>query len=166
MADIDNNKLIGLLVISWGGLLLTQEHIYKKKRKRIQWVRPWIRKRDSKGAYYSVINDLRLTDKENFWKKNQRKTIGNHSYTFILFKEKSKLCVSTFFYTVQIDNVYQKVLYNSCFFLFLRHEIQKTKEHILHKWGSLCFTQKNNFCIMNKTKLIWFYSLYKNYFFE
>ena len=30
--------------------------------------RPWIRKRDSKGAYYSIINDLRLTDKEDFRK--------------------------------------------------------------------------------------------------
>ena len=29
MAGIDNNKLIGLLIISWDGLLLSQEH---KKR--------------------------------------------------------------------------------------------------------------------------------------
>ena len=29
MADIDN-ELIGLLIISWGCLLLSQEHIYKK----------------------------------------------------------------------------------------------------------------------------------------
>ena len=27
---------------------------------------------------------------------------------------------------------------------------------------SLCFTQKNNFCIMTKIKLDWFYSLYRN----
>ena len=26
--------------------------------------------------------------------------------------------------------------------------------------------KKNNFCIMNKIKLVWFYSLYRNYFFE
>ena len=32
--------------------------------------------------------------------------------------------------------------------------------------ASLWFTQKNNFCIMNKIKLIWFYSLYRNYFFS
>ena len=31
MADIDNNKLTGLLIISWGGLLLSQEHIEKKR---------------------------------------------------------------------------------------------------------------------------------------
>ena len=30
MVDIGNNKLIGLLIISWGGLLLSQEHMWKK----------------------------------------------------------------------------------------------------------------------------------------
>ena len=49
MEDIDNNKLMGVLIITGGGLLLRQEHI-KEKRKRRQWVRRWIRKRDSKGA--------------------------------------------------------------------------------------------------------------------
>ena len=58
-----------------------------------------------------------------------------------------------FLYIVQVDTVYQKVLYNSCLFLLLRHG------------ASLCFTQKNNFCIMNKIKLVWFYSLYRNLFF-
>ena len=28
------------------------------------------------------------------------------------------------------------------------------------------FTKKNNFCITNKIKLPWFYSLYRNYVFE
>ena len=32
------------------------------------WVRLRIRKRDSKGAYYLVINDVSLTDKEDFRK--------------------------------------------------------------------------------------------------
>ena len=47
MEDIDSNKLMGLLIIVGGNLLLGQEHI-KERRKRRQWVRPWIRKRDSK----------------------------------------------------------------------------------------------------------------------
>ena len=67
MVDIDNNKLIGLLIITGLVLLLSQEHI-KERRKQRQHVRPWIRKRDNKGAYYSIINDLRLTDKEDFRK--------------------------------------------------------------------------------------------------
>ena len=62
MTDIDNNKLMVLLITAGGGLLLSQECV-KERRKRRQWVRPWIRKRDSKGAYYSIISYLRLTDK-------------------------------------------------------------------------------------------------------
>ena len=65
IVDVDKRKLMGLLIIAGGGLLLSQEHI-KQRRKRRPWVRPWIRKSDSKGAYYSIINDLRLTDKEDF----------------------------------------------------------------------------------------------------
>ena len=41
---------MGLPIIAGGGLPLSEEHI-KERRKRGQWVRPWIRKRDSKGAY-------------------------------------------------------------------------------------------------------------------
>ena len=41
---------------------------YQKRRQQRQWVRPWIRKRDSKGSNYSIINNPRLTDKENFRK--------------------------------------------------------------------------------------------------
>ena len=53
--------------------------------------------------------------------------------------------------------VYQKVLYNSCFFLFLRHVIQKTKELMLSE-ASLCFTQKNIFLYneLNQTGLVLF----------
>ena len=29
-------------------------------------MRPWIRKRDSKRAYYSIINDVRLMHEEDF----------------------------------------------------------------------------------------------------
>ena len=67
MVDIDSKKLMGLSIIPGGGLLLTQKHI-KERRKRRQRVRPWTRKRDSKEAYYLIINGLRLTDKEDFRK--------------------------------------------------------------------------------------------------
>ena len=59
---------MGLLIIAGGGLLLSQEHI-KERRKQRQWVHPWIKKRDNKGAYISnKHNDLRLTDIEDFRK--------------------------------------------------------------------------------------------------
>ena len=34
MEDIDNNKLMGLLIIAAGGLLLSKDHI-KERRKRL-----------------------------------------------------------------------------------------------------------------------------------
>ena len=43
------------------------------------------------------------------------------------------------FYTAQVDTVYQKNLYNSSLFLFLRHGIQKTNEHVQYKQYSNCF---------------------------
>ena len=73
MAGTDNNKLIGLLTISWDSLLLSQEHKRKEKAKTMG--HPWIRKRDSKGPYCSIINDLRLTDKGNFGKKISEKPL-------------------------------------------------------------------------------------------
>ena len=58
MADIDN-KLMGFLIIAGGSLLLSQERRKQRKQVRFQ-----IRKRDSKGAYYSIINDLSWADKD------------------------------------------------------------------------------------------------------
>ena len=95
MADIGRNKLMRLLIIAGGGLLLRQEYI-KQRRKRRQWVRPLIRKRDSKGKYYSIINDHRLTDKVDFRKYPEtntfilhvailKKTIDSHACTFLIF---------------------------------------------------------------------------------
>ena len=56
------------------GVFSTEPRTCKERRKRRQWVRPWIRKRDSKGAYYLIINDLTLTDKEDFRKYLQINT--------------------------------------------------------------------------------------------
>ena len=54
-----------------------------------------------------------------------------------------------------MDPVYQKVIYNSCFFLLSRHGIQKNKRtYPAQVKASLCFTQKNNFCIMNKINMV------------
>ena len=67
MADIDNNKLIGLLATAGLSLLLSQEYI-KEKAKQRKWARLRIRKRDSKELYYSIKHDLSLTVKEDFRK--------------------------------------------------------------------------------------------------
>ena len=70
VADMDNNKTDGIVHNCWIGLSLSQKHI-KERRKRRQWLRLWTRKRDSKGEYYMMINDLKLTDEEDF-RKNLR----------------------------------------------------------------------------------------------
>ena len=95
MADIDNNKLMGLLTIAGGSLSFSQEHINSFMRgwlsyrnqsidlqsKSMDWLlcnnchrhervkekkNLRIRKRDSTGAYYSITHDLSLNDKEDF----------------------------------------------------------------------------------------------------
>ena len=72
-----------------------------------------------------------------------------------------------FFYTVQVDTIYQKVLFlfHACF-CFYAMEFRKQKNIFCTSEGFLCFTHKTNFCIMNKIKLVWYYLFYRNYFFE
>ena len=70
------------------------------------------------------------------------------------------------YYTVKVDTVYEKVLNNSYLLLFYVMEFRRQINIFCTSEALLCFTQKNNFCIMNKIKLVWFYSLYRNYFFE
>ena len=80
------------------------------------------------------------------------------------FKSKSKSCFSIFYILYTVDTVYQNVLCNTgCLYIM---ELKKQKNILCTREASLCLTQKNNFCIMNKIKLVWFYSIYKNYFFE
>ena len=116
-----------------------------------------MRKRDSMGAYYWIINNLSLTNKIIL--ESTHEWIHQDMCIF-----KIKIKVFPLFYTVQVDTVYQKVFDNSYLFCLLRYGIQKTKEHVLHKWGFIVFKSKNNFCTTNKIKLVWFYSLYTNYF--
>ena len=58
-----------------------------------------------------------------------------------------------------MDTVYQKVPYNSCLILFLRYGIQKKTTYYAQVRLHCVLLKENNFCIMNKIKLVWFYSL-------
>ena len=42
----------------------------KPRRNRIRktWMKDWLRKRDTKGAYVNILQELRLNDHENFRK--------------------------------------------------------------------------------------------------
>ena len=67
MAENNNNKPMGLIIIAGRSMSLSQERI-KGRRKQRKWLRLRIRKRDSKGKYYLGINNLGLTDKKDFRK--------------------------------------------------------------------------------------------------
>ena len=58
-----------------------------------------------------------------------------------------------------MDTVYQKVHCNSFLLLFLRYGIQKTTAYSAQVRLHCVLLKENNFCIMNKIKLVWFYSL-------
>ena len=119
MADIDNNILMGLLIIAEEGLLASQKRI-KAMWKQRKWLRPWIRKRDGKGVYCSIINDPSLTDKEDFRKYLRLNTLAAIPIlSFCLTKNQN--CVSPLFL---------------CLFQFLRHGIQKLK------WDFIVFYSK------------------------
>ena len=40
----------------------------KKKSRRKIWTREWLLKRNERGSYNGILNELRLTDKEDFRK--------------------------------------------------------------------------------------------------
>ena len=66
---------MGLLIIAEGSLLLSQENI-KEMRKQRKCLRLRMRKRYSKKANYSIINDLSLTGKEDSRKYLRTNTLA------------------------------------------------------------------------------------------
>ena len=69
-----------LLIIAGGSLLLSQEHIKgKRKQKKQKKNGRWKRKTDSKGAYYSIINDLSLKEKLKLFKEKLKLFVSNFS---------------------------------------------------------------------------------------
>ena len=56
---------------------------------------PWIRKRDSKRAYYSIINDVRLTHKEDF-----REYLRMNTSTFQVIQGIKILCVCFYYFSL------------------------------------------------------------------
>ena len=74
---------------------------------------------------------------------------------------KIKILCFHFFYNVQVDKKFFTTYACFCFYVI---EFKKQKNTFCTGKASLCLLKKNNFCIMNKIKLVWFYSLYRNYF--
>ena len=133
-----------------GELLLSQEHI-KERKKRTQWVHPWIRERETylKGHIFRswMISGWRI-----------KKILKS------LFKQKLKLCVSTF-YVLYKWTLFIKTFFttHACFYFYVI-EFKKWKNIFCTSEALLCFTQKNNFCIMNKIKLVFYHIPFENIF--
>ena len=144
MADIDNNILMGLLIIAEEGLLASQKRIQAMWKQR-KWLRPWMRKRDGKGVYCSIINNPSLTDKEDFRKYLRLNTLAAIPIlSFCLTKNQN--CVSPLFL---------------CLFQFLRHGIQKLKWDFIVFYSQKKKKKKKNinifdgfFLLIIKTKFI------------
>ena len=77
---------------------------------------------------------------------------------------KLKSCVSTFYILYNRTLFIKKFFTTHACFCFCVMEFRKQKNIFCTSEASLCFTQKNNFCVMNKMKLVWFCSLCTNYF--
>jgi len=46
----------------------TLEDLDKKSRDRKVWVKSWLANKDGKGAYANILQEIQLTDSENFRK--------------------------------------------------------------------------------------------------
>ena len=75
-----------------------------------------------------------------------------------------KFCVSTCFVLYKWTLTIKKLFTTHACVCFYVMELRKQRNIFCTSEPSPWFTQKNNFCIMNKIKLVWFYSLYINYF--
>ena len=57
----------------------------KKKSRRKIWTREWLLKENERGAYNGILNELRLTDKEDFRKYLRTSTfqVSQKAVTFL-----------------------------------------------------------------------------------
>ena len=135
MEDIDNNKLMKLLIIAGEDFLLSQKHI-KERRKRRQWC-----------VLGQIVN-------VHYAYNHSAKKHWQPILYFYSIHIKIKMMCFYFFYTVQVDNVYQKFFTTHAWFCFCVMKLRKQRNIFCTSEASQPFTQKNNFCIMNKIKLV------------
>ena len=129
-------------------MLLSQEQIQEKSKQR-----QWIKRQIVWEHIISIINDLRLTNKEVL--ESTYEWIHHHVF---MFKIKIINLYCTSGYCLSKSSL--QLMLVSVFTLWI------SQNKITYSAQVRQNTQKNNFCIMNKIKLVWFYSLYTNYFLE
>ena len=131
-------------------MLLSEEHI-KERRKERKWVPSWIWKRYSKGAYYLIINDLSLVDKEDSWKYLQMNTLT--AIPILLFYL-NKIVFLHFFCTSR-NYLSKSSLQLMLVSVFVSWNSENKRTCSAQVQLYCVLLKKNNFCIMNKIKLVW-----------
>ena len=54
------------LLIASIGMVLAFALGKKKRKKRSRWIRTWLARRDERGVYNNLIQEMRLEDRESF----------------------------------------------------------------------------------------------------
>ena len=63
----DDVTLVALSALLLGyGIKLREGRKKKRRKQRTLWVRPWISSRDELGAYNALINEMAMTDREDY----------------------------------------------------------------------------------------------------
>ena len=64
MADKKRRKLLGALLFI--DLLSKEDEEPKKRHKRLNWVRPWLARREQRGIYHLLVKELILEDETSY----------------------------------------------------------------------------------------------------
>ena len=85
MAEENNNIVLFVIISGVYGLLKTKmRKRRKKRRKRKHWVRPLLQRREERGAFYKLVRELQLTDKEDFRRFLRMNTETFQVYSLLL----------------------------------------------------------------------------------
>ena len=61
-SDINKRKVGAILTM----ILLSEEEETNRKRNRLIWVRPWIARKDERGVYNQLVQELALEDETSY----------------------------------------------------------------------------------------------------
>ena len=64
--DNTNEEALLLCIVASCTYVISTEGKKRVRRKRTEWVKPWIAARDQKGTYQNLLNELLLQDKESY----------------------------------------------------------------------------------------------------
>ena len=70
MGDTSDDDVTLVIALLLGyGIKLREGRKKKRRKQRIVWVKPWRSRRDELGAYNALINEMAMTDREDYRQK-------------------------------------------------------------------------------------------------